>query len=882
MESWNNFAEAIKKKYPGSYDDVDNQTLAAKMLEKHPEYLDRVDTTGLKGGSPAAPSASPAPEQPAMLPKLSGRFFTKEAQAAKLDHTGGKRKQMQAAYQADLARWKSLPDDQKMGGFDQWVETVYAPRTKAEAARARKADPNSRLEGREAPGVGKGIFRRFANITAAKGENRGAMPVSPLLQAAFTGVGSLPQKLNEAAYRVAGGQSQEDRDIANYMRLRTPIEKRGLIQSAKDLGDAAASDTQGFIREMFNPDDIGVNALSMVPVAGEAGLGTKVARLMTSAPGKVAAKVIASAPAELAASAAVGGGLNAVAGDEGVGTDFLMGAVPGVAMGLSGMAGRKLAGAASDALANRVSKGTHANLVHPAEESLSRDILKRASTPEEIVPPTAQDIFSNPDVLDVAKKSSSGLTTYDVDFLKKIGPTVFPGIEAFPEDKQIGKIQESIKEGAKRFSEESKPKPSDTKAQAKLEQSLESARQSLPSFKENADAWYSMGTKKEQDSKLIKASRAYRLLREHGKVEADPRFEGKTEVDLLAERLKQAQKEADDVRAAKAETDEQKALKDEFLKENKFRSDALLNEIDWAQKREQTLSDINFAGTIQMAHKVPGRILDEFKNMPVEHQGIFLRDIADMGSAGEYVRTALGPLFDDLQRIAGTSGYDPKRLRAKINEAVQVIKSTYGGGIGGLNGEVGGAPAGRSQAPGQQPSEGVYRDVPHGSVLPPMGASVEGSPQGSIGYAEPGQAPSPVASPQQAITGSAPDQIGYDPSRSGGQINLPDQSTGNPPIAMRDEPIGSRNELLGDQSSVDADRVTRREKLLQGKDEKEIQKILYDEILKDPAKAELFGIDRDIAIEAADPNSPFKGDLKSHLVDAAASVKKSGVPKGFF
>ena len=47
---YNEFAEKIKAKYP-EYKDVDNYTLASKMVEKYPEYAPQVD---LKKKDPTA------------------------------------------------------------------------------------------------------------------------------------------------------------------------------------------------------------------------------------------------------------------------------------------------------------------------------------------------------------------------------------------------------------------------------------------------------------------------------------------------------------------------------------------------------------------------------------------------------------------------------------------------------------------------------------------------------------------------------------------------------------------------------------------------------------------------------------------------------------
>lgn len=103
--------------------------------------------------------------------------------------------------------------------------------------------------------------------------------------------------------------------------------------------------------------------------------------------------------------------------------------------------------------------------------------------------------------------------------------------------------------------------------------------------------------------------------------------------------------------------------------------------------------------------------------------------------------------------------------------------------------------------------------------------------------------------------------------------------------ALRDQVAASEAQPAPGPDVEGAARSSRVEKLIQSKPPEAIQTVLYDEILKDPIKAELFGIDRDLAIDAADSKSPISShsqkELKALLVDKANEVKLTGLPKGF-
>lgn len=516
MESWNNFAEAIKKKYPGSYDDVDNRTLAAKMLEKHPEYLDRVDTTGLKGGSPAAPSASPAPEQPAMLPKLSGRFFTKEVQAAKLAHTGDQRKVIELSYAADLARWKSLGSP---GTFNEWVEKSYAPRSGRKAsgikfgAKSTLGEANDFASGNDHRRGTLAETAKFAKlpsyIYAGIGSKLGAkvdksdletgkslvsgydLSVLPKL---FTRSG--PHQLafaNQLAYRAAGGQDEYENNLAEYMRLRSPAPKTSTLEDMKAVGKSLVTNPFDTLREMIlNPNEMGTNLALAIPGLGETALGEKAAALMANSGrlariaesgklGAAAAKVGAKGLKFAASSApsALAGG--AIGGIQGEGENPIADVATGTLMGMMQTGAGKLAakgmGKVGGYLGLRTAKGTPAVEPHHVDASIRKSIIEKAATPDEIGEPTAQDIFTNPDVVDFARRSKEDLTPRDIEVLKRLGAIVYPGFEAFSESDQIDKIRGAIVAGANAAKEAEKaaPAPLDQTPIEKLAQTEETA-----------------------------------------------------------------------------------------------------------------------------------------------------------------------------------------------------------------------------------------------------------------------------------------------------------------------------------------------------------------------------------------------------------------------
>lgn len=788
---------------------------------------------------------------------------------------------MKAARAADFARWQSLGSP---GDFDTWVGEMYAAET-----------------GRKSLGA---ATRTLRTINAGMS---GTDSKDYSLGSDFNQYGALvlPQMATNVASQLLGGKDREARALERYAMMRSKApEPLGAVGTMKAVGKMAGT-KEGLLtlaRGMVDPDNMLMNAAALFPVAGLVGKGagalakgaeaaSKAAVVAENAPrlasglkmaqraGSLAEKASSGTIANIAADASLGGTLNALQQDQNTWDDFQAGALPGAVMGLGSSVLGKVGSRIGDRIAKTADAGVRQVKLHPLQDQINL-LRKEKGTLESPLPEealTAEDLHPIAAKFLGSHKIAPENRTAVQQFVKDYGHLFVPDIAKFGGD--IGHETQVVTKALDDMTKTKSAASSATPAVKDLPAKIEAARQSLPTTKEGEDVWLSSGTKKQQDDKLVKAARSYRFLREHGAIEPNPRFEGKTEVDLLAERLKQIQKETDEAKAIEATSKEQQDLKDELLEENRFRSEALRKEIDWAEKKEQTLSDINFAGTVQMKHGVPGRILDEFKSMPVEHQGIFLRDIDEMGSAGDYVRTAFEELFDDLRRIAGTSGYDPKRLRSKIEEAVDIIKKSYGKPSEGLNGTVGGSPTGRAAGTGQQAAEGVYRDVPQGQGFAPMSQAVGGQGQQVIGYSDPSASISPSAT---AIEGSAPGQIGYDPSRAGGQINLPDQSTGMPPIAMRDEPIGSRNELLDHQDERRQEIAAIRERQTVQKSEEEIAKILYDEILKDPSKAELFGIDRDLAIEASEPDSRFKADLKAQLVDVSKAVKAKGLPKGFF
>lgn len=65
--NWNDFAESVKAKYP-DYKETNNLTLARKLVEKYPEYSDKVDFSGATDSAPAAV------QDPSLMESLKAGF----------------------------------------------------------------------------------------------------------------------------------------------------------------------------------------------------------------------------------------------------------------------------------------------------------------------------------------------------------------------------------------------------------------------------------------------------------------------------------------------------------------------------------------------------------------------------------------------------------------------------------------------------------------------------------------------------------------------------------------------------------------------------------------------------------------------------------------
>lgn len=462
-------------------------------------------------------SASLAPERPAMLPKLSGRFFTKEAQAAKLAPTGYQRKVIELSYAADLARWRSLGSP---GTFNEWVEKSYAPRSGRKAsgikfvAKSALGEANDFASGNDKRRGTPAERAKFADlpayIAAGIGSKLGAkvnqndLATGKSLVSGYD-LGIIPNPValggahhlaftNQLAYRATGGQDEYENNLAEYMRLRSPAPKTSTIEDMKAVGKSLALHPWDTAREIIlNPNEMATNLALALPGIGETVLGEKLAALMANSSrlarlaesgklGAAAANVGAKGlkfAASSAPSALAGGAIGGIQGEgENPIADVATGTLMGMMQAGAGKMAAKGMGKVGGYLGLRIAKGTPAVEPHHVDASIRKRIIEKAATPDEIGEPTAQDIFTNPDVVDFARKSKETLTPRDIEVLKRLGAIVYPGFEAFSESDQIDKIMGTIVAGANaaKEAEKSAPTPLDQTSIEKLAQVLPTER----------------------------------------------------------------------------------------------------------------------------------------------------------------------------------------------------------------------------------------------------------------------------------------------------------------------------------------------------------------------------------------------------------------------
>lgn len=458
MATWEEFAQKIKQTYPGQYDDVDNSTLAKRMLEVHPEYQDRVDTTGL-GSRTVAPnlvakkpieaSAPKPPEDPGMADIVdeNGNQITPADADVLMSQLKLLQLQKQTGQSYDISATRASaahdPDfDRDVQAFlDQYNENKPGASPTFQDFVLKKA--------------GKGGQSTLGMLASAVNQGIGATPNSLGGLAPDSGFSSdpsewIPQLVRKGltSLPLLGTDYPEQyaRAVENYRKLKAPDNfkatptptgmmpglqsdpdvQRGMQYASvarkgvADLAGEAMIDPFGaatsFAKGMLDPDNLGTT-IATLPAAG---VGGGVAKWLTGG-GEVAGFL----GSELAGTAA-----NAVASGMQSGQwdpqDAMLGAFQGAAISplshaFNAVTGSSPTGAttaeapqpslrlqeANDAILASGLKG------HEAAANLPevRSILEQSPVdPDEFTKTEFQQMLDNPDLAEVKQKYLGGLT----------------------------------------------------------------------------------------------------------------------------------------------------------------------------------------------------------------------------------------------------------------------------------------------------------------------------------------------------------------------------------------------------------------------------------------------------------------------------------------
>lgn len=807
---------------------------------------------------------------PPMLPLRRERFFT--AQAAQdrnkkgiADQKERERLDKSAAlsYDADFARWSSLPASQKgSGGFMDWVNDQYAGRTQDEAKRYTAAGLG-KFKGREKASLLKKMVRGLeasAGGTDIKDGEFSGMPtdLSGAIQQTMNPMTGVRGILGGIQSLLPGDNTREQ-TIKKYMEMRTPVQDRSIGETVGDLGTAFNRENiGGTLRSMLNPGDALATAAGFIPVGGEAGVVSKLAglaknagakggRLATVLPrvGKAArivgapAKALATPTGGVAMGGLAGGGINAAVDEQGDPTRaFTAGLVPGFLMGGAGEVGR----AGVKALADW--KGYDPNAPAPVDPNAApvepmpwqKDVhenrIRRADAAgrnpvEESI--SIEDIAGSNEVWEAMSKTR--LDREAQEFLKQHAKDVVPDMpENLPLEDQktivhgrLKKIREDM--AAKAEAEKvaaAPPVPAKplTKAQQIAHDKKIAEAKAIHSIPAGLDETTLAGM---TDAQIKDAVKANVLLNVAGEDVSGYHDFGTYQEGVAARD------------AAK-------------LKVNGERPDP----------KAKIESDRN-AADVDAA-------LDVFNMKP--HQGESFR--IDKARAKK-IRSGL--IADDgrlSQRLA-QEGYAP----SDITELMTLAKNTDAMSDDAIAGILTGKPLwAEPELTKLDARNATYREINNKETAQAIGSELNARDAADAANAKLDQAA------QQTLQGQTDELLRSEAEKVRGEERSAQESQ-----AIRDQVSATDERPVPAQSEEDAARSARVEKMVQSKPKEAVQAVLYSEILKDPAKAELFGIDRDLAIDAADSKSPFTShsqkELKTLLIDKADEVKRTGLPKGF-
>ena len=592
---------------------VKSDTAASEEVRPS-DYIPKLADTELSGRRVTAKNAMSVDVPTAIRRRaIAKNFAAPEMDSAKVQ------------YAKDLAEFnKQQRESWVPMNFESWLEDKYGAKTG---------------KGKSNPIVTAG--RILNDIIEGRPKELGGMnaPDIPVI-----GRGGM-NKVLSSARKAWSGTTPEAANFARYAAITAPKEASPTIgEMGQAIWENKAELPGMMVDAMLDPHELATNVAGMALGAGIGSAAAKAARLGKSAS---ALQRIASAgkgvPAGMAADAALSGTTGAFQSGEFNPADFAMSAAPGVVLGGLGAA----AGAGRELL-HRVPAERVPLRTKIAAERKSAALLGNTAPSQE--PISAGEVIS-----------SMGLRQKDGSSVATLSKAEREGMLDAVQDPEIRRLIPNLTDAdlgdpdlvykALVGRERADARAAAPAPEQVIPSKVEAMRQHLPMDPANEGDFFTSGTAKQQDDKLIKAARAYQELRKYDAVPENPRFEGKSAADLIAERIRQAQEDEAKIKATKAEGEQAQLLKDQAVEEQNLRMQGLQRELDFTKNVDAISGRLEFARAIEDMGQ-PGALRNEFASLSPEHQRLLLQNVDAMGDAGEAVKRGLGPIFEPLRKQA--------------------------------------------------------------------------------------------------------------------------------------------------------------------------------------------------------------------------------------